>query len=200
MAQAKTRASRSAAGSTRRKASSPSSRRSSAKRASTRSQRSASRPRRSLNTVSSPRSRSNGSGPRKSTQRSSSRQSKNGVTGTITDVGSSIGSAVGKAGDSVGGVAQRAKLPALVGTAAAAGLAGGVALSRKGAGLSPRRRNGVLKSVAHEVQQVGREIGKTGLRLGVGDVNMEVQKGRKENRDSPLEVLLNGLTSRRSKR
>jgi hypothetical protein len=58
----------------------------------------------------------------------------------------------------------------------------------------------VLKSVAHEVQQVGKEIGKTGFRLGVGDVNMEVQKGRKENRDSPLEVLLNGLTSRRSKR
>ena len=50
------------------------------------------------------------------------------------------------------------------------------------------------------MQQVGKEIGKAGFRLGVGDVNMEVQKGRKEQRDSPLEVLLNGLTNRRSKR
>jgi hypothetical protein len=50
------------------------------------------------------------------------------------------------------------------------------------------------------MQQVGKEIGKAGFRLGVGDVDMEVQRGRKDNRDSPLEVLLNGLTSRRSKR
>ena len=63
------------------------------------------------------------------------------------------------------------------------------------------RGSGTLKSVAHEVQEVGKEIGKAGFRLGVGDVNMEVQKGgRKENRDSPLEVLLQGLTNRRSKR
>ena len=129
------------------------------------------------------------------------------MTETITDIGSSIGSAVEKAGSSVGTVAQRAKTPALVGTAAAAGLAGGVALrsrmlSRpKVAGVPLRRRNGAFKSVAHEMQQVGKEIGKTGFRLGVGDVNMEVQRGgRKENRDSPLEVLLHSLTSRRSKR
>ena len=98
-------------------------------------------------------------------------------------------------------------MPALVGTAAAAGLAGGVALrsrmlSRpKVAGVPLRRRNGTFKSVAREMQEVGKEIGKTGFRLGVGDVNMEVQRGgRKENRDSPLEVLLHSLTSRRSKR
>ena len=58
---------------------------------------------------------------------------------------------------------------------------------------------GAFKSVVHEAQQVGREIGKAGVRLGVGDVSMEVQSGRKEQRDSPLEVLLNGLTNRRSK-
>jgi len=97
-------------------------------------------------------------------------------------------------------------MPALVGTAAAAGLAGGVALggrmlSRpKVAGIPLRRRNGTVKSVAHEVQQVGKELGKAGFRLGVGDVNMEVQRGRKDNRESPLEVLIHSLTSRRSKR
>jgi hypothetical protein len=110
----------------------------------------------------------------------------------------------------------------MVGTAAAAGLAGGIALgarmlsrpkgSRIPAGRSGAlksvtgRGGGALKSLAHEVQGVGREIGKSGFRLGVGDVSMEVQKGRmevqkgKERRDSPLEVLLHGLTNRRSKR
>jgi hypothetical protein len=122
---------------------------------------------------------------------------------------------VGKAGNSVGTVAQKAKMPALVGTAAAAGLAGGIALGSrmlsrpKVAGVPLRRSralksvtggSGAFKSVAHEVQQVGKEIGKAGFRLGVGDVSMEVQRGRKEQRDSPLEVLLNGLTNRRAKR
>jgi hypothetical protein len=66
----------------------------------------------------------------------------------------------------------------------------------------PSMRNGALKSVANEVQQVGKEIGKAGFRMGVGDVSMEVQSGRKrtDTRDSPLEVLLHGLTARRSKR
>jgi hypothetical protein len=137
------------------------------------------------------------------------------VTGTLTGVGDSIGSAVGKAGNSVGTVAQKAKTPAMVGTAAAAGLAGGIALGArvlsrpKGPRIPTGRpkalkavtgRGGAFKSLAHEMQEVGKEIGKSGFRLGVGDVSMEVQKGRKEQRDSPLEVLLNGLTNRRSKR
>jgi hypothetical protein len=63
-----------------------------------------------------------------------------------------------------------------------------------------RRGSGTLKSVAHEMQELGKEIGKAGFRLGVGDVNMEVQRGGKQHRDSPLEVLLHGLTNRRSKR
>jgi hypothetical protein len=71
---------------------------------------------------------------------------------------------------------------------------------RKVAGI-PVGRSAPLKSVLHEAQQVGKEIGKAGFRLGVGDVGMEVQRGRKdsERRDSPLEVLINGLTARRSK-
>jgi hypothetical protein len=61
-----------------------------------------------------------------------------------------------------------------------------------------RGRKGPLKSVMKEAQHVGQEIGKAGFRLGVGDVNMEVQRGRNSaRRDSPLEVLIKGLTSRR---
>ena len=124
---------------------------------------------------------------------SASRQSTNGVTGTLTGVGDSIGSAVGKAGDSVGTVAQKAKTPALVGTAAAAGLAGGIALGArmlsrpKVAGsdrpVEARQRSpagGAFKSVAHECSRWARRSARAGFRLGVGDVNMEVQRGRKE--------------------
>ena len=65
-------------------------------------------------------------------------------------------------------------MPALVGTAAAAGLAGGVALrsrmlSRpKIAGVPLPRRNGTFKSVAREMQEVGKEIGRTGFRARGG--------------------------------
>ena len=72
--------------------------------------------------------------PRSATR---SKPSTNGVAGTLSGVGNTVGSAVGKVGDSVGKVgdsvgtaAQKAKVPAIVGTAAAAGLAGGVALGR----------------------------------------------------------------------
>ena len=119
------------------------------------------------------------------------------MTGTLNDVSASVGTA-----------AQKAKRPALVGTAVA-GLAGGIALGARALSRTKgpsRPRVGMpgggkaLRSVAHEMQEVGKEIGKAGFRLGVGDVSMEVQKGKKEQRDSPLEVLLNGLTNRRSKR
>jgi hypothetical protein len=131
------------------------------------------------------------------------------VTGTLAGVGDSIGATVEKAGDSVGTVAQKAKRPAMVGTAAA-GLAGGIALGARMLSRPKGRRipigrpaalkGGAFKSLAHEMQEVGKEIGKAGFRVGVGDVSMEVQKGRREQRDSPLEVLLHGLTNRRSKR
>jgi hypothetical protein len=91
---------------------------------------------------------------------------------------------VGKAGDSAGTVARRAGTPALVGTAAAAGLAGGLALgarmlsNQKVAGIPMRRGSKALKSVVHEMQEVGKEIGKAGFRLGIGDVNMEVTNRR----------------------
>ena len=69
---------------------------------------------------------------------------------------------------------------------------------RKVAGI-PVGRSVPLRSVLKEAQHVGKEIGKAGFRLGVGDVSMEVQHGRNDSakRDSPLEVLINGLTARR---
>jgi hypothetical protein len=123
------------------------------------------------------------------------------MTGTLNGIGNSIGSTAGKVGDSIGSAASKAKIPAIAGTAAAAGLAGGVLGSRalssrkSGIGVGGGR---MLKSVVDEVGQVGKEIGKAGFRLGVGDLDMQVQsgRGRKGRRDSPVEVLLKGLTSR----
>ena len=128
------------------------------------------------------------------------------VGSTVGKAGQSVGSTVAKAGQSVGSAAQKAKVPALIGTAAAAGVAGGLALRSR---MSPRRklvrmptgRNKPLKSVVREAQHVGKEIGKSGFRVGVGDVSMEVQSGRNsQKRDSPLEVLIKGLTSRHTTR
>ena len=73
---------------------------------------------------------------------------------------------------------------------------------RKVAGI-PSGERGRVKSVVREAQHVGKEIGKAGFRLGVGDVDMEVpaEAGRNSSkRDSPLEVLIKGLTARNSPR
>jgi hypothetical protein len=68
----------------------------------------------------------------------------------------------------------------LVGTAAAAGILGGLAVGSRV--LSRRTARGGLRSVANEVQQIGKEIGKAGFRLGIGDVNMEVHSGKKRSK------------------
>jgi hypothetical protein len=152
--------------------------------------------RRSAGTRSSSAARANGRRRTSGTRRSSGRQDRNAITAAVNGVGHSIGTA-----------AERIKVPALVGTAAAAGLAGGVALGSKV--LSGRRRvsnplggSRIIRSAAHEVQQAGKQIAKRGFRLGVGDVDMQVTRNRGQSyeRQSPLEVLLHGLTARRPKR
>ena len=130
-----------------------------------------------------------------------------GVGNTVESAAGKVGDTAGKVGDTVGTAARKARTPALVG-AATAGIAGGLVLGAralvrgKSNGAMPRMPKGAFKSVAKEVKQVGKEVSKQGLRLGVGDVSVEVQRGQqsKDTRDSPLEVLLHGLTARRSKR
>jgi hypothetical protein len=107
---------------------------------------------------------------------------------------------------SVGSVVQKAKGPALVGTAAAAGIAGGVALGSRlmSARRSPARRfarSGVMKTLAQEASNVGREVRRQGVHVGVGNVSMDVQRrnGTQKQRRSPIEVVLQGLTERRQK-
>jgi hypothetical protein len=105
----------------------------------------------------------------------------------------------------VGTAAQKAKVPALVGTTAAAAIAGGVAL---GSRLSTRGHRGstipvrAFRSTADEVGKISKEIGRAGLRVGIGEVDLEVRKSGRDSdsRQSPLEALVTALTSRRSER
>ena len=105
--------------------------------------------------------------------------------------------------DSVGkGVvdaAQRAKVPALVGGCAAAGLAAGAVLGSKlSAHRRPRMlglpmpRSSELKSSAKQAARAGRWV--ADMQADVRAVREQAEQSR---RQSPIEVLLSGLTSRR---
>ena len=120
---------------------------------------------------------------------------------------SSVGSGVSSGASSVGSAVGKAKGPALVGTAAAAGLAGGVALGSKlmNGRKSPaqrfsRGRSNLMKAVAREAGVVGKEVRRQGFHVGVGDLAMDVHRREGDRRRrSPVEVLLQSLTERRSK-
>ena len=132
----------------------------------------------------------------------------------------STGGALGSAGSSLGTAAQKAKGPALAGGAALAGLAGGLVLASRGGG--PRRVMGVAipgtrkpllkikgpavtiknpraKGATKDLLRAAGEIGSAGRQ--VGELVTEVQRVRGEldhgRRRSPVEVVLEGLTSRR---
>jgi hypothetical protein len=106
----------------------------------------------------------------------------------------------------VGSAASKAKVPLMAGGAALAGLAGGVAIGarsmrrRKVLGIPVPRRS-VLKSstknLAHAAENVGKAAGQ------MGELTSEVRRTRQAMDDggsrSPIEVVLQGLTSRRGK-
>lgn len=101
-------------------------------------------------------------------------------------------------------VAEKSKAPALAGGAAIAGLVGGVALSSKlgsrskllGIPLPARSRTEVA---SRNLADAAKHLGRLGDR--VGDLAIEVKKVREGFEQpagrSPIEVLLQGLSSRR---
>jgi hypothetical protein len=120
-----------------------------------------------------------------------------------------------QAGDSVTTAARRAKTPMLAAGATAAGLAGGVALAsrithrprRLAALVTPRRRvfgiplgrkSGLVRT-AEALGRVAREVGSATSQVSATtDELREVREQLdKANRQSPVEVLLDGLTHRR---
>ena len=132
--------------------------------------------------------------------------------------GSAASTAVAKAkdaGDSVATVARSAKGPMLTAGATAAGLAGGLALGARmaskrsglGAFVAPRRRilgvpvgrkSGAVRT-AEALGRMAREL--SSATSQVSETADEVRQVREQldrtNRQSPVEVLLDGLTHRR---
>ena len=164
------------------------------------------------------RSSGNGSAPksrRTSTPRarSSSRGGSNGgpvasardsvVDGAQT-ARRAVGSAASDAGQAVGSAANAAKVPAVAGGAALAGLVGGMAIARGGR----RRVLGVpVPGTRRPLVKInGRGSGtkhlmKTGRQMA--ELAIEVRQARQqlatERKRSPIEVVLDGLTARRGR-
>ena len=140
-----------------------------------------------------------------------SKPSANGVSGvdsarrTVEHTAKDAGQAVGHAGQAVGRAASKAKVPLMAGGAALAGAAGGLALGVHQA----RRRNGIaaprrpqLKVNSHDLAKAAKEVGTFGAQMGhlASELqrNREAANGGSKHR-SPLEVVLEGLTARRSR-
>ncbi|MGB7685975.1 MAG: hypothetical protein WBL45_09375 [Solirubrobacterales bacterium] len=103
------------------------------------------------------------------------------------------------AGKTVGRAASKAKVPLLAGGAALAGAAGGIALgthqARRHKGLGTKVNSGDLAKAAKRVGVFGAQM---------GHFASELQRAREDSNGngrtrSPIEVVLEGLTARRSR-
>ena len=106
-------------------------------------------------------------------------------------------------GSVVGKAASKAKIPLVAGGAALAGAAGGLAL----ASTKQARKSGIGKAIARrpkikvnsgDVAKAAKEVGN--FSAHVGELANELQRNREEangKHRSPVEVVLQGLTSRR---
>jgi hypothetical protein len=102
------------------------------------------------------------------------------------------------ANGSIAGTAQRLPKPALAGGAAAAGLAAGTALGAILRGHRRPRVMGLPLPRGKEVKEGARQAVRAGRWLYEvqTDVNLLREQAQQSRRQSPIEVLLSGLTSR----
>lgn len=138
-------------------------------------------------------------------KKSPSRNSTNGRSGGIKSVRDAIGDAGEKAGHATSQVASKGKIPLIAGGAALVGAAGGMALraARSGGGkvlgmnVPTRKRVRIrskdLAKTANSLASFGEQVGavSAGLRNA-----QEVRGNGTGPHNSPLEVLLQGLTRR----
>jgi hypothetical protein len=101
-------------------------------------------------------------------------------------------------------LARKAKTPAIAGGAAVAGLIGGIALSRRAPGkkiLGVRLGTGTARAASASLADAAKDIGTFGEH--VGELANEIRVVREGVADrhsrSPIEVVLEGLTTRRGK-
>jgi len=107
------------------------------------------------------------------------------------------------AGHAVGSAASKARVPLVATGAALAGAAGGLALGvrqgRRSKGLAGMTRRPLVKVKSRDLAKVAKEVGSFSAQMG--QVASELQHARKEGNShrSPVEVVLEGLTARRSR-
>ena len=118
------------------------------------------------------------------------------VLESVEETAKNAGGKVVDAGGKVAGVASKAKVPLLAGGAALAGAAGGLALGARQA----HHKSRLGKVSSKDLTKAAKKAGGAGLR--VGELALEGRRaearngnGKKPHR-SPIEVVLEGLTSR----
>lgn len=140
----------------------------------------------------------------RSSSRSKAKTSSNG-SGRIDTARHAVEETAKDAGQTLGSAASKAKMPLLAGGAALAGAAGGMVLGarqarRHGHGsIAPRRPR--VKVSSHDLARAAKEVGSFGVQ--VGRLASELQQTREAagngKQRSPVEVVLDGLTARRSR-
>lgn len=158
------------------------------------------------------RSSSNGSSGSGSKAKSGSSRSRAGSKGAVQNAKETVAEGAQNAGQAIGTAATKAKRPAMAGGAALAGLVGGMAIASRGTRrkvlgvpvpgtrrplvkIKTPRRNSVAKDVAKAAGQVG-SAGRQMAELAT-EVRLARQQLDQGRRRSPVEVVLEGLTSRR---
>jgi len=154
----------------------------------------------------------NGSSSGGSKAKSSSSRSRAGSKGAVQNAKETVAGGAQSAGQAIGTAATKAKGPAMAGGAALAGLVGGMAIASRGARRKvlgvpvPGTRRPLVKiktprrnSVAKDVAKAAGQMGSAGRQMA--ELATEVRLARQQldsgRRRSPVEVVLEGLTSRR---
>jgi hypothetical protein len=131
--------------------------------------------------------RGNGNGATRSSRTGATRRSRNRATAKVSRATSTIGSA-----------AKKAKTPLVAGGAAAAGLATGTALGALLRGSRRPKVLGVPMPRADEMKTGAKKAARAGRWLYDMETDLRLLREHAEHsrRQSPIEVLLSGLTSR----
>jgi hypothetical protein len=156
---------------------------------------------------SSRKSKSKSNGSRKATASPMSSAAEK-ASSAASNAAGKASDAAGKATSAVGTAADKAKIPLVASGAALAGAAGGLMLgsrhSRRGKGLAkvmPRRpRRPQVKVKSSDLAKAAKEVGSFGAQLGqLANELQRAREGSNGKHRSPVEVVLEGLTARRSR-
>lgn len=139
------------------------------------------------------RSRGSSSKSKKANSHQRTNSTKSEPMAEVAKVASKTTDAVGNAATNVGNAAGKAKIPLVASGAAIAGAAGGMAL---GARRSRRRNRRGLAKAAKGMGVLGARVGHLATEL---QRNREATNGHGQTPRSPVEVVLDGLTARRSR-